>query len=487
MRIAPSLAAAVLVAACAPSPPPSGPPPAPLQLAPCELSGVPGPARCGVFRVPEDSLAPRGRAIPLFVAVLPATGERAGDPLFFLSGGPGQAPSEQAEFVASLFAGIRDSRDLVLVDLRGTGRSAPLDCDFHGGDPRNIMGEAFPAAAVRACRDSLSRRADLRLYTTGRAMRDLEQMQQALGYERINLYGTSYGTRAALEYARRYPSRVRSMILRGVTPPSLVAPLPFARDVQRSMDLLLDECGRDPGCRAAYPDLAGSLRAVLRTLEQGPAPASVDTGGGRVPVAVTRDAFTSILRSMLTAPSVAAQIPRMVTEAARGNFDPAAQTIYTLRRSAPAGVSYGFQLSVICTEDVPRIRDGDVPAEVEGTFMGDQSVRQYRSACAEWPRGELPPEAGAPVRVDVPALLVSGNHDPATPPRWAEDALRGLSRGRHVVIPAASHSADATRPCADKVFAAFIRAGSAGEVDVSCFERLARPPFVLPSTAGQGR
>ena len=480
MRIPGSLAAAVLVAACAPAPPLAGPAPRTLQLAPCEMEDVPGPVQCGVLHVAEDSLAPAGRTIPLFVAVLPATGQRVGDPLFFLSGGPGQAPSKQADFVASLFAGVRATRDLVLVDLRGTGRSAALDCDFHGGDPRMLVGESFPAHAVRACRDSLSRRADLRMYSTGRAMRDLEEVRRTLGYERINLYGTSYGTRAALEFARRYPSRVRSMILRGVTPPSLVAPLPFGRDAQRSLDLLMEECGRDAGCRAAYPDLAAALQTVLRTLERGPAPASVDTGGGSVRVEVTREAFTSILRTMLTAPSVAARIPLLLTSAARGDYDPAAQMIYALRRAAPAGISYGFQLSVVCTEDIPRIRDDQVAAEVAGTFLGDQSVRQYRAACAEWPRGELPAEAGAPVRVDVPALLVSGSHDPATPPHWAEDALRGLSRGRHVVAPAASHSADATRPCADQVFAAFIQAGSASGLDATCFERLERPPFVLP-------
>ncbi|HEY0038674.1 MAG TPA: alpha/beta fold hydrolase [Longimicrobium sp.] len=246
-------AALLLAASCAPSLRTGGS--APLPLSDCTLPGVAGAVRCGVVHVAEDSLAPGGRTVPLFVAVLPATGQRLGDPLFFLSGGPGQAPSDQAEFVASLFAALRPSRDLVLVDLRGTGRSAALDCDFHGGEPGRVMGEPFPVAAVRACRDSLSRRADLRLYTTGRAMRDLEQVRHALGYERINLYGTSYGTRAALEYARRYPSRVRSMILRGVTPPSLVVPLPFARDAQRSLDLLFDECRSDGACRAAYPDL----------------------------------------------------------------------------------------------------------------------------------------------------------------------------------------------------------------------------------------
>lgn len=484
MRVPGCLAAALFTVSCGPSFSAAVPPPPAIELAPCELPDVPGPVRCGVLHVPEDSLTPAGRAVPLCVAVLAATGagEKLDDPLYFLSGGPGQAPSKQAEFVASIFREVRRSRDIVLVDLRGTGRSAPLDCDFHRGDPRLMLGETFPVAAVRACRDSLARRADLRLYSTGRAMRDLEQVRRALGHERINLYGTSYGTRAALEFARRYPSRVRSMILRGVTPPSLVVPLPFARDAQRSLDLLFAECERSAACREAHPDLPGALRSVLRALDQAPAPASVDTGGGaRVRVAVHREAFTSMLRTLLSGPSVAARIPMLVTQAARGDYDPVAQTIYTLRSAAPGSVSYGFQLSVVCTEDLPRIRGAEVAAEVAGTFMGDQVVRQMRAACAEWPRGELPAEAGAPVHSGVPALLVSGAHDPATPPRWARDALTGLSRGRHVVAPAASHSADVTRPCADEVFAAFIHAGSAEAVDASCFERLDRPPFALPA------
>lgn len=166
--------------------------PARLQLHACHLEGVQEELRCGAWRVWENREARRGRQIDLRVVVLPAKAARpAPDPVFVLAGGPGQSAVEQA----AAFAGsaLRQQRDLVLVDQRGTGGSNPLFCHFYGTppDPRRVAEEPYAPAAVTSCRRQLEKVADLRLYTTPIAMDDLDDVRAALGYDQIDLFGGS--------------------------------------------------------------------------------------------------------------------------------------------------------------------------------------------------------------------------------------------------------------------------------------------------------
>ena len=126
-----------------------------------------------------------------------------------LAGGPGDAPSFNARFFSRVFHDIRRTRDIVLVDLRGTGKSSPLlvrSSAKPGGDGI-FDADLLSVPAVRACRARLEKTADLRLYTTEIAVDDLERCARRLGYGPINLYGTSYGSRVAQVYMRRYPER----------------------------------------------------------------------------------------------------------------------------------------------------------------------------------------------------------------------------------------------------------------------------------------
>lgn len=253
---------------------PGSTPPAPtarLALAPCKLPGVDREARCGTLEVFENRATRQGRRIGLRVAVLPALGATpAPDPLFILVGGPGQSAIAPAQAFTSIFAGVLADRDIVLVDQRGTGGSNPLDCPLSGSDddPQGYMDDMLPVAPLRECLRRLA--ADPALYTTPIAVDDLDDVRAALGYERINLYGSSYGTRAALVYMRSYPRHVRSAVLRGIVPTNMKVPLYYARDTQRALGLLFDECAADAACRRAFPDLPAKLAAAEERLKRGP-------------------------------------------------------------------------------------------------------------------------------------------------------------------------------------------------------------------------
>src|SRR5690606_4668082 len=186
-------------------------------------------ARCGWLTVPEDGNQPQGRSIRLHVAIIPALRlQPAADPLYIISGGPGQAASEMYLNMAPAFARIRRDRDIVVVDQRGTGRSQRLDCAFP--DEQALTAADELQQTTQQCIGSLP--GDVRCYTTSIAVQDLDAVRAALGHARINLYGVSYGTRVAQHYMRRHPERVRSAILDGVVPADLPLGPTIATDAQ---------------------------------------------------------------------------------------------------------------------------------------------------------------------------------------------------------------------------------------------------------------
>ncbi|HYO90439.1 MAG TPA: alpha/beta fold hydrolase, partial [Pyrinomonadaceae bacterium] len=206
--------------------------------------------------------------------ILPAFSKKpAPDAVFFFAGGPGQGAASIASYIGEeLLAKVRQERDIVFVDQRGTGESNPLNCNLYNDDSdlQGYFEEMFPAKAVRACRERLEKIADLTQYTTSIAIEDLDDIRRALGYEKINLYGGSYGTTVSLAYLRRYGAHVRSAILAGVAPLDFKLPLPFAKGAQHSIDRLIRDCEDDNACRQAFPKLREEFQAVLDRLMKEP-------------------------------------------------------------------------------------------------------------------------------------------------------------------------------------------------------------------------
>lgn len=440
-------------------------------------------ARCGSLEVPEDPAVPDGRRIDLNIAWLPATGSAGatGDPVFFFAGGPGQSATALAWHVNQSLSDVRKQRDVILVDQRGTGGSNPLTClDQDGGemalDPEAMLSPEAMLPFVRACRTSVEQRADPRLYTTGHAIADFDAVRQALGVERINLVGGSYGTRVAQQYADAYPGHVRTMVIDGVVPNDVVVGGEFDRTFERTLRLQSGYCERDPACNARFGgDLHARLHSLMATLRESPVEVDFHEPRTHEPRrdTITADTVTGLAFFFSYSPHTISLLPLLLDEAAQGRYGPLMSLTALANDQMQGMLNRGMQWSVLCSEDAPR----HVPDPAADTILGPDAARMLFNACQAWPAGE--PRAGhdRPLRSDVPALLLSGELDPVTPPEFAEQVLEGLPNGRHLVLEGQSHGTLATG-CMPKLVAQFIESADAGSLDASCLDDVRPlPPF----------
>jgi pimeloyl-ACP methyl ester carboxylesterase len=448
------------------------------RLTPCKVEGVTEQVLCGSYSVWENRATRTGRKIDLAIVVLPALGPAvAPDPFVELAGGPGGSVTDGASDWAE-WRELRAHRDIVLIDQRGTGRSHRLDC-MHPKDPKDIQGyfdPPLPLADVKRCRAELDPVADLSQYASSVAADDLDEVRAWLGYDKIDLDGGSYGTRAAQVYTRQHGDHVRTATLIGLVGMDQHTPLYHARDGKRALDMVVAACAKDSECARQYPELASEHEAVLAALDRAPAHAIIEG----TPVTISRGAFAEDMRFALYGAGVASMVPYVIDRAARGDFDPFARMALLFETHLRSGLAYGMFLSVTCTEDVPFITPAEIGPAIAGTYLGDYRLAMQLAACKEWPRGRIAANFSDHLRSTVPMLIVSGAYDPVTPPSWAEAALPSLPRARHLLIPTAHHGDEGLshRECLRGIIAAFIDRGTADGLDTSCIETMQPPPFV---------
>ena len=448
-------------------------------MKPCNNPSLSSDTLCGKYEVFEDRAAGKGRKIALNLVLLPATSARAApDPLFYLAGGPGAGATTYA--TAGFMAYLRRNRDVVLVDQRGTGESNPLNCPPIGSraDMQGYFGEVFPPDRMRACRIELEKIADLKLYTTSIAMDDLDEVRGALGYDKINVYGGSYGSTTSLVYLRQHPEHVRAVAVFGVAPPAAKIPLSFSRGVQDAINRMLTDCAADEACHAAYPNVAEEFKTVIAKFDKGPVEVTVPNAftGSSQKVLVTRDAFVDSIRQLLYVPTAAAALPALIHMGAGGDLGGIVGTAFQVVQQIDAKIARGMQFSVICAEDTPFITEDEIKQTSANSFYGDARVRPTIRACAEWTRAKVAPSFLEPVKSDKPVLLVAGAVDPVTPPWLAESVARTLPHSRVVVIKNGTHN---SYDCVEKLVADFIDKGTTDGLDASCVDQIKRPPFTI--------
>ena len=464
-------------------------PAASVSLKPCEASGRPGApgekVLCGSYEVFEDRQRKSGRKIALKIMVFPATGpNKEADAFFYIPGGPGSSATEDAPYVAPQYAKIRERRDLVFVDQRGTGGSNPLDCTlFNPADLNSHLGYFFPLEAVRKCREQLETRADLKLYTTAIAMDDLDEVREALGYPQINIIGTSYGTRAAQTYLKQHQPRVRAIILHGVSPTNQLMPRDFPQHTERALNGVIADCAADKACKATFPNLATEVKGVLARLLRGPVEVELkrQNASESVRVSLSRDLAAEAIRYMLYQSGAASRIPLIIHQAAQGNFVPLAEAAISYRQQIVATGSNGMYLSVTCAEDLPLIKPGEGERNGLNTFLGDYRLRQQRAACELWPRATVPDNYAEPTRSAVPVLILTGQWDPVTPPVYGDTASKYLPNSHHVVVPHGGHGFNGLNriDCINNLIVSFVERGSTTGLDTSCVKSISRRGFAL--------
>lgn len=450
-----------------------------LSLEPCKLSGITGEARCGMYQVFEDRAANSGRTIKLKIVVLKALNKSpAPDALFTLHGGPGAAATELVELAErGVLEPIRQNRDLVFVDQRGTGGSGALNCDV-GDNPQDMatfFGDILPRDKVRACREKLQSVADLRLYTTPIAMDDLDEVRSALGYEKIDLVGLSYGSFASQIYMRRHPEHVRSVFLVGVATPDIKQPLLFPRSAQHAMDLLFTDCAADELCRNSFPNLQKEFESVLARFDHGVVTMELvnPVTKTREQVKVARSSFVERIRLAMYTTGTQRFVPLIIHRAFNNDYIPFEEA--ALRLNPGSGVARGMYFTVTCSEGARFITNDDIAKETKGTFVGPERVTRHMEACQDWPKGDIAPSYIDPVKSDAPVLMISGEVDGSSPPWYGENAIKFLPNGRQLKIRYLGHQVDG--PCLRGIFQAFITTGSSKDLDTSCTAGIRRPPF----------
>lgn len=450
-----------------------------LAFQPCSLDSPASrdslEAQCATFEVPEDRANPQGRRIALNIALLvPDKPEDAQpDPVFFLAGGPGQSAVDSYPMVDAAFADVRKHRNVILVDQRGTGRSNLLSCEAPEEDDASV--EALQAGAA-ACAATLSKKADLRHYTTTDAVADLDAVREAIGAAKINLVGVSYGTRVAQQYAMRHPASTRSIVLDSVVPNTLQLGSIFARNLDDALALQFAQCTGNPACKAALGDPRAELDALLATLRANPVTVryrDASTGEEREDV-LRAETVAGLVRMYAYMPQAAALLPKLIHEARNGRYGDLMALARMVQGDMKDAMAMGMQLSVICSEDdegmVARSAD-------EGTVLGNRMAEGLAAMCRAWPKGQVPADFHTALSGAVPALVLEGEFDPVTPPRYGEEVVKGLPKGRLFVLRGQGHAVIGAG-CMPKLFAQFVDKTDAAALDGACLEKLNYvPPF----------
>ncbi len=451
----------------------------PLEI--CRVEGVEEPLLCGVLAVYEDRQAEAGRTIPIRVVVVPSQTERRTQSAWIEHQG---GPRYSMVATAALFAAggwlesFRRSRDIVLIDPRGLHESGPLYCDALK-TPR-ILEPYYPVEWVKACRAELDERAALEHYSTINAIDDYEDIRRWLGYAKWDVGGWSFGSRFMLTYLHRYPESIRTVTL--VIPSTLnfERPFDYARFGQQALDGVIADCAADAACNERFPSMEADLEKVLADLEAQPAVAAFTDPytGQETSKALTPGLFAEAIWGALLGNESAHELPFILRHAAEGDFDPLIAA--RVPTSPPAPEPEGHYLSVVCPEETGRLDRAKALAAAEGTFLGGYYVEEYMNACDAW---GLPLHRGHPITPEqfgVPALIVTGDRDPATPPEYGERNATHFENVLHITVPHMAHGTSSMEnDCTTLIIDAFVDKGSVDGLDTSCVEKMRPPPFRL--------
>lgn len=437
----------------------------------CHLPGHDEALRCIEILAPLDYDNPNETKIKLHVTIAPSFRETSrSDPVFVLAGGPGQAGSDLAMAVDPIFRKVRATRDVVLIDQRGTGLSGKLDCKSKPDETDAI--DIDQDKELQECLQSLKQ--PLAKFNTLASARDMETIRKALGYDRINIWGGSYGTRLAQSYARLFSEHTRAMILDGVAAPDQII-FVWDIDAQASLDATFQACSIDSACHEAFPELRKEFDALLHRVRSGQTtlqfshPRTTRSMHGTMPLGL----FLQTVRNTLYSPNYSNRLPYLIDTAYKGNWRPFLAQHYAGSDLSPEMLAIGLTLSITCAEDIPRISPEIIADEEKNSFLAAYDAKTLQRWCSyiHVPARPLEPTP----TINTPSLLLSGRFDPVTPPSKAEAAKRSMSHAQHVVVNNAGHGVSSLG-CAPTLLREFLDHPEQ-KLDADCLNKIPLPPF----------
>ena len=453
-----------------------------IPLSPCHVEGVKEELRCGKYEVFENRKTRVGRKLPLKIVVIPARQPHPDQgPVFYMAGGPGETATELTDLVVSW--GDADEHDVVIVDERGTGDGHRLDCKSPGSDDNleAYLDGPFDAASARACRDELQKKYDLSQYTTPNFADDIDEIRAAMGYDKINLHGGSFGTYAAQIYIRRHGDHARTAYLTSLVTLADRVPLYHARSSQAGVDQLFKDCEQDARCHAAYPRLSEDFVALLKKAREQPIATYVKhpVTGAKIQIHLSERAFADAVRVMMY--HTPRDVPFLIEQAAAGDFTPFAEAGLRANRDIYSGGSMGLHYCITCNEFVSRINPDEIDSATRGSYLGSWRVRAQMAACKEWPKTELPADYFEPFHLQTPIVVASGADDPASRPPNAQEIEKSyLPNAVQIVVPSAGHTPE--NPCTRSIRHQLFRTGTTAGLDTSCIGNVQPAPFKLPQS-----
>jgi pimeloyl-ACP methyl ester carboxylesterase len=418
--------------------------------------------------------------LELFVAVVPALNlEPEPDPLVPIAGGPGQASTEFYAATASAFGAVRRNRDIVLIDQRGTGQSAPMKCPVDEDIIEGRFSREETIAQTEVCLAALPH--DPRFFTTSVAVEDLEALRIALGYEQFNLYGISYGTRVAQHFLRRYPDSTRTVVLDGVVAPQIALGPAIATEAQSVLDLIFDRCAESEPCNDRFPNIRTEFAELKTRIADEPAVVILanPVSGQPDEIRFSEIEMAGALRLLSYHPTSVALMPLLIDEAVKGNYAPLAAQFMMIAENMADALNIGMHNAVVCTEDAPYFAGEDITRDtLDATYIGPVQLDALDAICSVWPAGIMDDEFKVAVASDVPVLLLSGEADPITPPAYADMAAVDLGNALLLIGKKQGHG-QAPRGCVADIIAEFIDTASVEGLEAECMERLHAMPFFL--------
>lgn len=448
----------------------------------CHVDGVREQVKCGKLLVPENYSKPDGEHISINFVVLPAIDNSDSKiPLMFLAGGPGQAAAELASGLRHVFREVRKTRDLILVDQRGTGLSHPLQCEEAAEqNVYTVTPEEFSVQDIKNCIANFT--GDLSQYNSENAIRDFDAVRSALGHQQLNIYGGSYGTRAGLVYMRMFPDSLRSVVLDSVGPIEVPIGL-FGQSSARSFNLLLQNCQKEVSCQQAYPELEQEFHSLVARLAKAPAEVNIAHPrlGTQTKFVISEGKLLGTLRTQLYSVTTRAIVPLVIHQAYLGNYMPLAGLV--AQSEGDQGIYLGLLFNIACNEDFPRISAEDFAQDAKNNFGGDDSHLGFKMVCPIWPQYRPSEAFYRPVTANIPTLILSGNLDPVTPPSNGEYSAKTLPNNHHIVIENAAHTV-AMNTCASDIINEFLTTLNPKSLDESCLEEVPSESFMTNLNGG---
>jgi pimeloyl-ACP methyl ester carboxylesterase len=456
---------------------------------------------CGYLVVPENRKRADGSCLRLYVTVVKSRASRPRpDPIIWLNGGPGEHSGEAIQLMGGeVGEHLMAERDLIVFDQRGAGKSVPSllcpeldECRIRiatTNPSADVRSGLYLEAALRARDRFVAEGIDLSAFNTVENAADVEDLRRALGLERVNIYGQSYGTRLALATLRDHPEGIRSVILDSVLPVQVDIYAEAVTHAARSFDRIFQACRADPEVDRAFPHLRQVFLDLVARLNASPEEltSTHPCTGEPLQVWLTGEVLVGLVFVSLFQNSAVAELPGLIYQAHQSEYARLAEAIGSLLKGY-SEISWGLQHSVF-SSDQPigaATRDAIAAAASRHPELGPMSswVTPWLSdhivpLAEQWgARPDVPPHP-EPVHSSMPTLVLAGEYDQSTPAAWGRQACQTLSNGFYVEFPGRTHGVITGGPCVLEIMDQFLSDPSV-QPESGCLAAMGPPAFHLP-------